>query len=108
MAGKVSGHDRLVVGDVVQVRPLSSVPTVLQGVRGTVSAVRAWQPGFPEPVVSVQLDGWLSPALFEPAELVVVSPAGPCVQCAECGRRFDLGRPADADEWTYGHDCEAA
>jgi hypothetical protein len=42
------------------------------------------------------------------AQLAAGAPAGPCVQCAECGRRFDLGRPADADEWTYGHDCEAA
>lgn len=28
-------------------------------------------------------------------------------ECAECGRIFDLTRPVDADEWAYGHDCEA-
>jgi hypothetical protein len=74
MAGKVrDAHGlELEVGDVVQVRPLASVPSVLAGVRGTVVAVREWLPGFPAPVASVQLDGWLSPALFELAELVLV------------------------------------
>lgn len=28
------------------------------------------------------------------------------ITCTECGRTFDLLNPADADEWTYGHDCE--
>lgn len=28
-------------------------------------------------------------------------------RCVECGRRFDLTDPTDADEWSYGHDCEA-
>jgi len=28
-------------------------------------------------------------------------------QCVECGREFDLFDEADADEWFYGHDCEA-
>lgn len=27
-------------------------------------------------------------------------------QCPECGRVFDLTDEADAEEWTYGHDCE--
>ena len=26
--------------------------------------------------------------------------------CRECARVFDL-RTEEADEWTYGHDCEA-
>jgi hypothetical protein len=27
-------------------------------------------------------------------------------KCAECGRVFDLLDEIDADEWSYGHDCE--
>lgn len=27
--------------------------------------------------------------------------------CPECGRVFDLLDPVDAEEWAYGHDCEA-
>lgn len=27
--------------------------------------------------------------------------------CPECGRSFDLTLEADAEEWGYGHDCEA-
>ena len=27
--------------------------------------------------------------------------------CQECGRVFDLMDDIDADEWYYGHDCEA-
>jgi hypothetical protein len=27
--------------------------------------------------------------------------------CDECGRLFDLTVANDADEWAYGHDCEA-
>lgn len=27
--------------------------------------------------------------------------------CVECGRRFDLTNQQDADEFAYGHDCEA-
>ena len=27
--------------------------------------------------------------------------------CDECGRVFDLTHAIDADEWTFGHDCEA-
>jgi hypothetical protein len=27
--------------------------------------------------------------------------------CLDCGRVFDLLDDTDADEWTYGHDCEA-
>ena len=27
--------------------------------------------------------------------------------CPECGRVFDLLKFFDAQEWTYGHDCEA-
>jgi hypothetical protein len=74
MVGKVSGPHglELVVGDLVQVRPVSWVSTALQGRRGTVLAVRGWLPGYPAPVVSVQLDGWLSPALFKVDELVLV------------------------------------
>jgi len=26
--------------------------------------------------------------------------------CSECGRRFDLLKIADAQEWFYGHDCQ--
>lgn len=26
--------------------------------------------------------------------------------CDECGRAFDLTDESDANEWTYGHDCE--
>ena len=29
-------------------------------------------------------------------------------KCNECGRVFDLYNSDDADEWAYGHDCEAA
>jgi ribosomal protein S26 len=29
------------------------------------------------------------------------------VQCQECGRRFDLTNQNDAEEYYYGHDCEA-
>jgi hypothetical protein len=28
-------------------------------------------------------------------------------KCPECGRIFDLLIEADAQEWAYGHDCEA-
>lgn len=28
------------------------------------------------------------------------------VRCPECGRVFDLTNEIDADEWSYGHDCE--
>lgn len=28
-------------------------------------------------------------------------------KCVECERVFDLGDDEDADEWYYGHDCEA-
>jgi hypothetical protein len=28
-------------------------------------------------------------------------------RCAECGRVFDLSDRTDAEEWHYGHDCEA-
>lgn len=28
-------------------------------------------------------------------------------RCIECGRVFDLLEDLDAQEWTYGHDCEA-
>lgn len=28
------------------------------------------------------------------------------VRCKECGRVFDLTNEVDAEEWTYGHDCE--
>lgn len=27
--------------------------------------------------------------------------------CVECGRVFDMLDEADAEEWNYGHDCEA-
>ena len=27
--------------------------------------------------------------------------------CPECGRVFDLMDETDAEEWFYGHDCEA-
>lgn len=27
--------------------------------------------------------------------------------CPECKRVFDLTDETDADEWAYGHDCEA-
>jgi hypothetical protein len=44
-------------------------------------------------------------------QLVEVEPGpgqvhGPIVACAECWRRFDLAVLVDAEEWTYGHDCE--
>lgn len=29
-------------------------------------------------------------------------------RCVECGRVFDLLEELDAQEWAYGHDCEAA
>lgn len=29
------------------------------------------------------------------------------VECPECGRVFDLTDETDADEYAYGHDCEA-
>ena len=28
-------------------------------------------------------------------------------KCPECGRVFDLLDETDAEEWAYGHDCEA-
>lgn len=28
-------------------------------------------------------------------------------KCCECGRVFDLSDETDAEEWHYGHDCEA-
>ena len=28
-------------------------------------------------------------------------------KCYECGRIFDLLNEKQADEWHYGHDCEA-
>jgi hypothetical protein len=28
------------------------------------------------------------------------------VRCPECHRVFDLTNEDDAEEWTYGHDCE--
>ena len=28
-------------------------------------------------------------------------------RCVECSRLFNMGNPADADEYTNGHDCEA-
>lgn len=28
-------------------------------------------------------------------------------RCPECGRVFDLTDEVDAEEWAYGHDCEA-
>lgn len=28
--------------------------------------------------------------------------------CVECGRAFNLFDADDANEWFYGHDCEAA
>jgi len=27
--------------------------------------------------------------------------------CGECGRKFDLTQEEDAQEFYYGHDCEA-
>lgn len=30
------------------------------------------------------------------------------VTCPECGRQFDLGDEAQAEEWYYGHDCEVS
>jgi hypothetical protein len=29
------------------------------------------------------------------------------IKCRECERSFDLAQPVDAEEWYYGHDCEA-
>lgn len=31
----------------------------------------------------------------------------PLAVCVECGRMFDLFNEIDAQEWYYGHDCEA-
>jgi len=28
------------------------------------------------------------------------------VKCVECSRVFDLLNDNDANEWSYGHDCE--
>ena len=28
--------------------------------------------------------------------------------CPECGREFDMADETDAEEWHYGHDCEAS
>jgi len=28
-------------------------------------------------------------------------------RCQECGRVFDLMEDVDAEEWHYGHECEA-
>ena len=30
------------------------------------------------------------------------------ITCGECGRVFDLMVELDAEEWFYGHDCEAS
>lgn len=32
----------------------------------------------------------------------------PLIECSECGRDFDLADRFDAEEWYYGHDCEAS
>lgn len=29
------------------------------------------------------------------------------MKCQECERTFDLTNEDDANEWLYGHDCEA-
>lgn len=29
------------------------------------------------------------------------------VKCVECGQKFDLATERGAQEWFYGHDCEA-
>lgn len=29
------------------------------------------------------------------------------IKCVECGRKFDLENATDANEWYFGHDCEA-
>lgn len=29
------------------------------------------------------------------------------IKCVECDRVFDLTNETDAQEWAYGHDCEA-
>jgi hypothetical protein len=31
----------------------------------------------------------------------------PLAVCVECGRLFDLSQDLEAQEWAYGHDCEA-
>ena len=28
-------------------------------------------------------------------------------RCVECGKKFDLSNPQDAEEYEYGHDCES-
>jgi hypothetical protein len=40
-------------------------------------------------------------------EHFIVIPIGFTRTCRECGRKFDLTDPTDADEWANGHDCEA-
>jgi hypothetical protein len=27
------------------------------------------------------------------------------VKCRECGTKYDMGDPVQAEEWNYGHDC---
>lgn len=41
------------------------------------------------------------------AEAVRCDSAGRA-RCVECGRIFDLTDERDAEEWAYGHDCEAS
>jgi hypothetical protein len=36
-----------------------------------------------------------------------VTPPAVMRACVECSRLFDMGDPADADEYTNGHDCAA-
>lgn len=31
---------------------------------------------------------------------------GSKVKCVECDRVFDLSDSLDAEEWSFGHDCE--
>jgi hypothetical protein len=56
------------------------------------------------PVGSPESDAWATAARawYRGYDAATLAP-----ECPECGRVFDLSDPADADEWAFGHDCEA-
>lgn len=44
------------------------------------------------------------------SEVTVLDPDTPVIEtrrCRECGREFNLADRIDAEEWAFGHDCEA-
>ena len=50
---------------------------------------------------------WETTTEESPDELVSLGPCPDCATCQECERKFDLTDETQAEEWYYGHDCEA-